>query len=116
MEDFLWRWFLGLGYVHSRGVFYFNSDGEILGTVGTDTVTVGGLAIQNQTIELAKTLSTQFTQDTGDGLLGLAFGSINTVTPGPAQTPVEVRFPVAKKGLLPFLHPLHVSHSPIEAY
>ena len=25
-----------------------------------------------------------------DGLLGLAFGSINTVTPGPAQTPVQV--------------------------
>lgn len=60
------------------------------GTVGTDTVTIGGLAIQDQTIELAQTLSTQFAQGTGDGLLGLAFGSINTVTPGPAQTPVEV--------------------------
>ncbi len=59
------------------------------GSVGTDVVNVGGLIIQNQAIELAKSLSTQFQQDTSDGLLGLAFGSINTVTPKPVQTPVE---------------------------
>ena len=52
-------------------------------------MTVGGLAIENQTIELAKQLSASFVSGAGDGLLGLAFGSINTVTPGPAQTPVE---------------------------
>jgi len=52
-------------------------------------VNVGGLIIQNQSIELANTLSTQFQQDTSDGLLGLAWGSINTVTPSPVQTPVE---------------------------
>ena len=45
--------------------------------------------IQNQAIELANTLSTQFQQDSSDGLLGLAWGSINTVTPTPVQTPVE---------------------------
>jgi len=59
------------------------------GTVGTDNVTIGGLLIKNQTIELAKVLSTEFASGAGDGLLGLAWGSINTVTPGPAQTPVE---------------------------
>lgn len=59
------------------------------GTVGTDTVVVGGLAIKNQAIELAKTMSDQFVQGSGDGLLGLAWGSINTVTPEPVQTPVE---------------------------
>jgi hypothetical protein len=47
------------------------------------------LTINNQTIELADTLSAEFVQDTGDGLLGLAFGSINTVQPTSAQTPVE---------------------------
>ena len=57
--------------------------------MGTDVVNVGGLIIQNQAIELAKTLSTQFQQDSSDGLLGLAWGSINTVTPNPVQTPVE---------------------------
>lgn len=59
------------------------------GTVGTDLVNIGGVKIQNQSIELAKTLSSQFASGTGDGLLGLAFGSINTVQPTPVQTPVE---------------------------
>lgn len=57
--------------------------------MGTDNVTIGGLTIKSQAVELAKNLSTQFQQGTGDGLLGLAFGSINTVKPHPVKTPVE---------------------------
>lgn len=59
------------------------------GTVGTDNVTIGGLTVKNQDIELANQMSTQFVQGAGDGLLGLAFGTINTVTPTPVKTPVE---------------------------
>lgn len=59
------------------------------GTVGTDTVAIGDITIKNQAIELAEKLSTQFVQGAGDGLLGLAWGSINTVQPTPVQTPVE---------------------------
>ncbi|EME44244.1 hypothetical protein DOTSEDRAFT_71924 [Dothistroma septosporum NZE10] len=59
------------------------------GDVGTDNVNAGGLVVQNQAIELAKTLSAQFEQGPGDGLLGLAFGSINTVQPTPVNTLVE---------------------------
>lgn len=59
------------------------------GTVGTDVVNVGGLSIRGQAVEIADTLSTQFVQGAGDGLLGLAWGSINTVSPTPVQTPVE---------------------------
>lgn len=59
------------------------------GTVGIDNVTIGGLTIKNQAVELANKMSDQFVQGAGDGLLGLAWGSINTVTPTPAQTPVE---------------------------
>jgi hypothetical protein len=59
------------------------------GTVATDNVTIGGLTIKNQMIELAKEMSTQFQESNGDGLLGLAWGSINTVVPTPAKTPVE---------------------------
>lgn len=59
------------------------------GSVGTDNINIGGLTIKNQAIELAKTLSTQFEQGVGDGLLGLAWGSINTVTPKQVDTPVE---------------------------
>jgi Eukaryotic aspartyl protease len=49
------------------------------GDVGTDNVSIGGLVIKNQAVELAKELSEQFTQGTEDGLLGLAFPSINTI-------------------------------------
>ncbi|KAF2812043.1 aspartic proteinase precursor [Mytilinidion resinicola] len=59
------------------------------GIVGTDLVTVGGLTIKAQAVELANKLSTEFQQGAGDGLLGLAFGTINTVKPRPVQTPVE---------------------------
>ncbi|KJX92217.1 hypothetical protein TI39_contig5889g00004 [Zymoseptoria brevis] len=48
-----------------------------------------GKSNMEMAIELAKTLSTQFASGPGDGLLGLAFGSINTVQPSPAQTVVE---------------------------
>lgn len=59
------------------------------GTVGTDNLNVGGLVVKNQAIELAKTLSASFAQGPGDGLLGLAFGNINTVKPTQVATPVE---------------------------
>ena len=59
------------------------------GDVGTDNVNIGGLVVQKQSIELAKALSAQFSSGVGDGLLGLAFGAINTVTPKPVATPVE---------------------------
>lgn len=59
------------------------------GTVGTDNVTIGGLTIKNQAVELANQMSQQFIEGAGDGLLGLAWGNINTVTPTPVQTPVE---------------------------
>ncbi|KAF2114635.1 aspartic peptidase domain-containing protein [Lophiotrema nucula] len=59
------------------------------GDVGTDNVTLGGLCVENQAIELASKLSPQFTQGAGDGLLGLAFGKINTVKPKKVATPVE---------------------------
>jgi hypothetical protein len=57
--------------------------------VGTDVVTVGGLKVRNQSIELANRLSPSFQQGFGDGLFGLAFGSINKVTPLPVATVAE---------------------------
>lgn len=59
------------------------------GTVVTDTLKIGGIAINNQAIECANQLSSSFQSGAGDGLLGLAMGNINTVQPQRVQTPVE---------------------------
>ncbi|KAG1252412.1 hypothetical protein G6F68_011797 [Rhizopus microsporus] len=57
------------------------------GILGTDTVTLGGLKIAKQTIELAKREATSFQSGPSDGLLGLGFDSITTVRG--VKTPVD---------------------------
>lgn len=44
-------------------------------------MTVGGTTVQGQCVELANKVSSTFVSDASDGLLGLAFSSINTVQP-----------------------------------
>lgn len=45
------------------------------GTVGTDVVSIGGVEVKNQAVELANKLSPEFQQSAGDGLCGLAWVS-----------------------------------------
>jgi len=57
------------------------------GKVYADKVVVGGVTATSQAVEAATSVSTQFQQDQNtDGLLGLAFSSINTVTPTGQKT------------------------------
>ncbi|KAJ8117162.1 hypothetical protein OPT61_g1587 [Boeremia exigua] len=52
------------------------------GKVYADTVTVAGVTATSQAVEAATSVSAAFSQDSDtDGLLGLAFSTINTVSP-----------------------------------
>jgi len=57
------------------------------GEVYYDNVTVGGLSVYPMAVEAATDVSAEFTADTDiDGLLGLAFGKLNTVSPKKEKT------------------------------
>lgn len=61
------------------------------GVVGTDTVKIGDISVGNQAVELATKVSSSFQNQTSSGLLGLAFGNINTVEPRQVKTPGKLR-------------------------
>jgi Eukaryotic aspartyl protease len=57
------------------------------GTVGLDTVNIGGATATQQAVELATAVSQSFVRDTNnDGLVGLAFSQLNTVKPTKQKT------------------------------
>ncbi|TGO22853.1 hypothetical protein BPAE_0152g00080 [Botrytis paeoniae] len=56
------------------------------GTVGTDTVKIGETTVTGQAVELANKVSSSFVTDESDGLIGMAFSSINTVEPRAQST------------------------------
>lgn len=64
------------------------------GNVYIDTVVVGGTTVTSQAVEAAETVSAEFESDTAsDGLLGLAFDSINTASPNQVATFFENAIP-----------------------
>lgn len=55
--------------------------------MGTDTVDIGGATVTRQAIELATSVSSAFVSDAdSDGLVGLAFSVLNSVSPRPQKT------------------------------
>ena len=57
------------------------------GNVYFDTVSVGATTVTSQAVEAAQSISAEFQSDTAsDGLLGLAFDSINTASPNKVAT------------------------------
>jgi hypothetical protein len=55
---------------------------DVSGTVGTDVVTVGGISVSGQAVQIASKVSSNFEDRLPrvDGVLGLGFSSINRGT------------------------------------
>ncbi|KAL9046630.1 MAG: hypothetical protein Q9214_000582 [Letrouitia sp. 1 TL-2023] len=65
----------------------YGDSSKAQGTVGFDTVDIGGAKVEQQAIELATDVTDSFIQDVdSDGLVGLGFSSINTVKPTAQKT------------------------------
>ena len=56
----------------------YGDESSASGTVGTDVVTVGGTSVSGQAVQIASQVSSGF--ELVDGVLGLAFSSINQGT------------------------------------
>lgn len=65
----------------------YGDKSQAAGLVGMDTVNIGGASVDQQAIELATDVTGSFVRDANsDGLLGLAFSSINAVKPTKQKT------------------------------
>ena len=57
------------------------------GDVYTDVVTIGGVTVSKQAVEAAQQVSSSFTSESSiDGLVGLGFDSLNTISPSAQPT------------------------------
>jgi aspergillopepsin I len=56
------------------------------GLVYADKVVIGGATATAQAIEAATSISTEFMTENADGLMGLGFGTFNTIRPQPQPT------------------------------
>ena len=69
---------------------------EVSGVVFTDTVIAGSVVAHKQAVQAALIIPFEFGSD---GIMGLAFSSINTVTPDKQKTFFETVMPTLKKKL-----------------
>ncbi|KAF3176688.1 Type I transmembrane sorting receptor [Orbilia oligospora] len=79
-------------------ITYADSSGAS-GTVVTDSVKIGGITVAKQAVEVANTITSGFEDFEGDGLLGLAFSSLNQVSPTQQKTWIENAMPQLKAKL-----------------
>ena len=64
------------------GITYGDGSAASGNLVYTDIVDVGGFIVPNQAVELPQQVTNKFVYSQLDGILGLAFSSINTGMPG----------------------------------
>ncbi|BFZ56710.1 hypothetical protein PYCC9005_003758 [Savitreella phatthalungensis] len=77
------------GQASTWNITYADKSGAA-GVVGHDTLWLGGIAVKSQAVQRASFVSQDFFSDaSATGLLGLAFGKLNTVKPQRVATPME---------------------------
>ncbi|KAI4154041.1 MAG: hypothetical protein L6R39_001452 [Caloplaca ligustica] len=82
----------------ARWKITYGDSSAAAGIVGTDTVDIGGAEVEGQAVELATQITDSFAKDVdSDGLVGLGFGSINTVKPQKQKTFFENVMPSLDK-------------------
>ncbi|KAF2482981.1 aspartic peptidase domain-containing protein [Neohortaea acidophila] len=65
---------------------HYGDDSSASGSVGFDTVSIGGATVEKQCVELAEQTKGFESLRKSDGLVGLAFSSLNQVKPQPQNT------------------------------
>ncbi|KAJ5894080.1 aspergillopepsin A-like aspartic endopeptidase [Penicillium taxi] len=76
-------------YTEINGTFEisYGDSSYASGSLARDTVSVGGVVVKDQVFGLAKDIAGSFVVDTSsNGLVGLAFTSLNSFKPGPEKT------------------------------
>ncbi|CAK7566853.1 MAG: hypothetical protein SEPTF4163_004807 [Sporothrix epigloea] len=72
------------GYTYS---VQYGDGSSSSGEIYTDKVKIAGITVTKQAVEVAQQVSSSFTSDSSsDGLVGLAFDSLNTASPSSVQT------------------------------
>ena len=74
------------------------------GEVAADTVVIGGVTVTHQALELPTSLSSNIIEDPSDGIVGLAFQSINSICSQGGSPPAGVANN-CPKGTVPFPQP-----------
>ena len=87
------------------------------GQVGVDTVDIGGATVPAQAIELATSVTDGFVKDANaDGLLGLGFSSINTITVNGQRQPQPTFFDNVMPTLSEPVFTANLKHNTVGAY
>ena len=74
------------------------------GNVAADTVVIGGISVSHQALELPTSFSSGIVDDPSDGIIGLAFKSINSICSRNGSPPEGVAN-TCPKGYVPFPQP-----------
>ena len=101
----------------SAFAIHYGDSSHASGEVGVDQVDIGGATVPAQAIELATTVTDGFIKDANaDGLLGLGFSNINTITMNGQRQPQPTFFDNVMPTLQDPVFTANLKHNTVGAY